>query len=163
MIIKGLSPKVSEKNLEQTVKKVLEEDLGLSQTDIKDFDKTHRVGPVYKDRKGQQQQNTIVRFTSHSSRYKTYLKRKSCKNKSLRFTPSLTDRRRKLLHSCYSKCADNSSVIDFPFTDIHGDIKVKLNVPFDGDYFHKIEKLEDLDFIVNEINGNHQSRIEVNA
>ena len=162
IVIKGISPKVSDKNLENNVLKILSNDLELKESVVQDFDKTHRVGPMYKDRRGEQQQNVIVRFKSHSSRYTTYLKRKSCKNKSLRFTASLTDQRRKLLSSCIKKCNDNPHA-DFAFSNIHGDILVKLTVPFDGSYFHKIDKLENVDYILDELQNNNRGRIEVNA
>ena len=60
--------------------------------EVNDLGKTHRIGPVYKGRK-----DVIVRITTHSARYTIYGKRKTCKNKWVRITPSLTDKRRKML------------------------------------------------------------------
>ena len=162
LVIKGISPKVSDKNLETNVIKILSNDLELNDSVVQDFDKMHRKGPIFKDSRGEQQQNVIVRFKSHSSRYKTYTKRKSCKNNKLRFSASLTDHRRKLLSSCIRKCNENPQA-DFAFSNIHGDIHIKFAVPFDGSYFHKIDKLEDFDFILNELQNDNQRRIDINA
>ena len=103
VVIRGILPKDSETNedLKQSVKTVVGE-LGMKEQFNRDFDKTHRIGPVLDTPQGKRQ-DVIVRFKSHSTRYEVYRKRKELKNKSVRITPSLTKKRRKLLSTARSE------------------------------------------------------------
>ena len=131
LIIESIPP-AKNGNLSITVKNILKDDLKLPDAVINDFDKCNRVGSFFKDKGGNQQQNTFVRFKSHSSQYKTYLKRKHCHNNNdnIRISPSLTDKRRKLL------------------LNAHSDIKIKLTESIDNELFHEIKSLEDVEWLL---------------
>ena len=152
ILLKGIPASRNEKNadLTDTVKKILSEDLKLSAPDMKDFDKTHRIGPAYRDKRGNLHQSTIVRFKSHEARYKAYLNRAKLKTKGMNLSPSLTNKRRKLLASAKEKYADNKE-IDFIFCDIHGDLKIKLTEPVNEKHFHVFHSNEDIQWLLHEL------------
>ena len=90
----------------------------------------------------------IVRFKSHSTRYKVYNNRKEIKEKKkVRITPSLTSVRRKLLSTARNQYEENK-LVDFIFTDLHGDIKVKFKQNVRGKLFHALTCIEDLQELI---------------
>ena len=73
-----------------------------------------------------------------------YNKRKDIKEKKkVRITPSLTSVRRKLLSTARNQYEENE-LVDFIFTDLHGDIKVKFKQNVKGKLFHAFSCIEDL-------------------
>ena len=103
--------------------------------------KTHKIGPKYE---GGNKQDIIVRMKSHSARYDIYNKRKTIKNKNIRISPSLTDRRRKLLGKATKKYKDHPA-INFLYADINGDLKVCLNEPIKNSFAFRFNQLDDID------------------
>ena len=156
IVLKGIPPKKQEstRTLEESIQKILSEDLKLEDHHVADFDKAHRIGPVFTDNKGKPQQHTIVR---HSSRYAAYLKRNNLRSKRMKITPSLTNRRRKLLDEANEKFSDHP-LIDFLFCDIHGDLKVKLGQPLNNKSFYKFDDLEEIQYLLHEVNIEDHSR-----
>ena len=148
VVIKGIDLNRNEENdnLKKEVIEIIEKDLELPEA-VLDFDKTHRVGPIYENYKGVKQQDVVVRFKSHSARYSTYLKRKETKNKKIRITPSLTDRRRRLLLEAQKRFEGNSA-INFLYCDIHGDLKLRLLEPIRFHYVHDFHNIEDIEYIL---------------
>ena len=154
VLIKGIPPVRNEDNhaLEESVKEILTKDVQLPARHVADLDKAHRVGPVFKDKSGARQQNTIVRFKSHTARYQTYLQRKKVltSNKKIKITPSLTNRRRKLLLDAQKKFGENPA-IQYIFCDIHGDLKLKLHDPYEGNCFHNFNSVSDISWLLHEL------------
>ena len=145
-MIRGIAPAENETNdqLIEKVKQVVCVDNNMKADINRDFDKTHRIGPVINTESGPKQ-DVIVRFKSHSTRYKVYHKRKDIKEKKkVRITPSLTTTRRKLLSTARNQHESNE-LVDFIFTDMHGDIKVKFKQNVKGKLFHVLSCIEDLE------------------
>ena len=87
IIIKNVFPPEKETNVDVTIKvtNILSNDLNLPDV-IGEIDKLHRVGKI-KDRNGKQNQDRIVKFKSHSARYKVYKERK--RGRTLKYRPIL--------------------------------------------------------------------------
>ena len=64
--------------------------------------------------------------------------------KTTKFSPPLTDRRRKLRNAAQNKYERNESV-NFVFADIHGDLKVRFHHLIDNDYVHSFREMNDID------------------
>ncbi len=75
--------------LKDTIKQYIDQDLAMGNAS-KDIDKLHRIGKP-KVFNGVRQQNVIVRFRSHATRYRVYNERK--KSKKFKIAPNLTKRR----------------------------------------------------------------------
>ena len=152
LTIKGIPPNRDEdNNLKNQVIDIIKNDLGLPNEAL-DFDKTHRIGPIYDTAHGKKQ-DVIVRLKSHSARYTIYNKRKTCKNKNIRITPSLTERRRKLLLEAQRKYKDHPAV-NFIYTDINGDLKVRLKLPVQNKFVHRFDDLDTIDLLF--YNSSHE-------
>ncbi len=157
IVIRGLKPQENELNddLVKKVQKAIGDGLDLKQEFNRDFDKTHRIGPVHQTENGPKQ-DVIVRFKSHATRYKVYEKRKECKNKALRFTPSLTSTRRKLLSRSRAAYEENDAV-NFIYCDIHGDVKVRFHERVRNKLVHAFGSLDELkDLIENPVEVNEE-------
>ena len=99
---------------------------------LNDFDKAHRVGKI-KEINGSKQQDIIVRFKSHSARYKVFNHRKTLKHyKKIR--PKLTQRRGKLLYDA-SLLVENIESVDFVLANMHEDLQLRLKETYDGKQF----------------------------
>ena len=109
--------------MEESVKTILHEDLKIQPAVVTaEFDKAHRVGPSYHDKKDNLQHDVIVRFKSHSFKEMIYSKRKQQDKVKLRV--SLTSKRKNLLD--YANATTESiDEIDFVFADQNGNLKVK--------------------------------------
>ena len=143
VVIRGIPPNEKETNeeLKERVRNVVAGELGLKEQ-FKDFDKTHRIGPVLTTQHGKRQ-DVIVRFKSHASRYDVYRKRKELKTKSIRITPSLTKSRRKLLSTARSEF-ENHEDINFVYVNEHGDTKVRFHEKFRGKFVYDFSSIEEL-------------------
>ena len=144
IVIRGIPPNKDEtnKDLKENVRKIVAEELGMPKDFGHDFDKTHRIGPVLETEKGPRQ-DVIVRFKSHSTRYNVYLKRKDVKTKTIRITPSLTSKRRKLLSQAQEQYRNHPDV-NFIYVNIHGDVKVRFHNKFRGHFVHDVYSMEQL-------------------
>lgn len=125
--------------LEKKIKKIISEDMKLPDA-TKDIDKLHRVGKV-KEFNNKKQQNVIVRFKTHATRYAVYREKKKLRN--IKISANLTKARGKLLHEALDLVSDNNNV-DFVLSDIHGDLRVKLKNDHNGKNFFKFNSLENL-------------------
>ena len=155
IVIRGIPPKEEESNdqLKESVKKAIGE-LGLKEEFNRDFDKTHRIGPVLTTQHGKRQ-DVIVRFKSHATRYNVYRKRKELKTKTLRITPSLTKSRRKLLSTARAEFESHEDV-NFIFVNEHGDTKVRFHEKFKGKYVYDFSSIEELRKLMETPFGNYE-------
>ena len=112
-----------------------------------EIDKVHRVGKP-KDGK----QATILRFKSHSFRAKVYEKRKSIINKKLKVRVSLTKKRSDLIKYAYSITEDKPLNLKFVFADINGNLKLRLEEPFDNRYVYSFEDQDELHLLFQKFN-----------
>ena len=80
--------------LKETISSFLKDELKLLHAS-KDIDKLHRVGKP-KTHAGRKQQNVIIRFRSHATRYQVYKERKS--SKKFKVCPNLTRSREQTLY-----------------------------------------------------------------
>ena len=108
---------------------------------MKDVDKLHRVGKP-KSHNGSKQQNIIVRFKTHYTRYKVYNARK--KAKKFKICPNLTKARGDILYNAIVSTNDVEG-IDFVYADIHGDLKIRLKEEFEGNFVYHFDSMEKLD------------------
>lgn len=142
LVLEGipLNRRETNESLMKQVKDSIEE-LGIEENEFKStIDKTHRIGPIRDNA-----QRVIVRFNKHSTCEKIYENRK--RSKKIQIKPSLTKKRLKTLNSAkerFQKCEH----INFIFTDIHGNLKVRFNKQVGGRYVHSFEKEEDLSELV---------------
>ena len=126
--------------VEEEAKKIIV-NMGLPEV-IPEFDKAHRLGKI-RTINGKKHQDVIVRFKSHSARYKVFNKRKSAKNH--RISPNLTKTRSALLAEAVNftkeKIGDDWG---FVFANEHGDLLVRLNVKFKGKQYFPFNSIETL-------------------
>ena len=113
--------KEEQTTLENTIINIISKDLGLGNV-AKDIDKMHRVGKP-KTHNGVRQQNVIIRFRNHATRYRVYNARK--KSKKVKICPNLTKTRSDLLYNATQFTKDVDGV-DFVLADIHGDLKGEI-------------------------------------
>ena len=98
----------TDSTIKGTVVNILEKELSLPGI-AEDIDKLHRVGKI-KTVDGKKQQNIIVRFKTHFSRYAVYNERK--KAKSVKIVPNLNQRRRSLLYEASKLVSGFAQVLD---------------------------------------------------
>ena len=118
-----------------------------STTTMEDVDKFHRNGPA----KGSEQE-TIIRFKSHSAKEVFYRARKSLgENSSLRIRPSLSPHQKNLLHRLqehleeYNDLKDRmSNAPEFVFANIHGELQVKFKKETSKGMFITLNSVKDL-------------------
>ena len=128
----------------QKVATTIEDETGITRnTVIRNIDKTHPIGQA--DENGKQKR--IVKLTSDSFKEVVYRKHKEKQKKhvaelkqkkqpvriGIKFQPSLTTRRRKLLELANEKFAGVDQ-IQFTYADMHGNIKVMLKSPVQRRY-----------------------------
>ena len=113
------------------------------QVDV-EFDKAHRIGPVFDNKK----QAVILRLKSHGICRDLYANRKNG-NKSTRIRPSLTKHRSATLKSPKDLIANNPNYpLAFAFSDILGNLKVKTKERLNGRFIHDFYDLDDLQHII---------------
>ena len=120
-----LPPNQSDEGDTEFVKNLLEKEMNM-QNAFSGVDKLHRTGKRRTATGGKKTQDVIVRFKSHSARYKVYKERN--KSKSVKIRPNLTRRRGDLLYRA-SNLVDDLDQIDFVFANIHGDLTLRLKDP----------------------------------
>ena len=113
---------------------------------VADIDKMHRLVKLTV-KNGKKQQNIIIRFKSHSSRYSVFNERKKAKH--VKMGPNLTKRRGKLLYDAISMVEELGNV-DFVFCDAHGDLKLRIKEPYNNKHFFTFETLDDLSKLLTE-------------
>ena len=157
VVIRGI-PAVEDEStadLTEKVKNVLRNDLSIKPEIIKDFDKTHRIGKVFETEEGARRQDVILRMKSHSARYNIYDNRKNSKSKKISISPSLTTHRSKLLRDA-KRLYSEAPPVDFIYTDVHGDTKVRLKNAIDNKYAFKFYAIEELEAILEKCQGTHE-------
>ena len=138
----------------QKVATTIDDETGITRnTVIRNIDKTHPIGQA--DENGKQKR--IVKFTSDSFKEAVYRKHKEKQKKrvaelkqkkqpvriGIKFQPSLTTRRRKLLELANEKFAGVDQ-IQFTYADMHGNIKVMLKSPVQRRYVLQIHTKNDI-------------------
>ena len=126
----------------ELVKNVLEKELKIANC-ASTIDKLHRIGKI-RTREGKQNQDIIVRFKTHYSRYTVMRNRKEAK--SAKICPNLTKYRNDL-HYDASELVKDIEGVKFVYANIHGDLILRLNEKIDGkeDYhFNSMDKLKSL-------------------
>lgn len=131
--------------LEKKVKKIIAEDMEAPEA-VNDIDKLHRIGKVKTLPNGKKQQNVIVRFKSHSARYRVYNARR--KLKSIKISPNLNQRRGKLWFDASKFVESYSSSINFVFADIHGNLTLKTLEEHDGKTNFSFDSLDELEQVI---------------
>ena len=138
----ALPKKQTQEGDEKFVKNLFTKELNLP--DVYDeVDKLHRLGrPRSGDGDNKKTQDIIVRFKSHSARYKVYDGRK--KSKSTKIRPNLTKHRGKLLYLA-SKFVEELDPVHFVFAGEHGDLKLRLKEKTDDDkQYFEFKSMEEL-------------------
>ena len=126
----------------ELVKNILEKELKIANC-VSTIDKMHRVGKI-RTRDNKQNQDIIVRFKTHHSRYTVMKSRKDAKSAKIR--PNLTKHRNDLQYNASELVKDIESV-KFVYANIHGDLILRLNEEIDGkeDFpFNSMDKLKSL-------------------
>ena len=126
-------------DVDKVVKKVIAKDLQLP-NDVNNIDKLHRTGKI-KTKDGKKIQDVIVRFKSHSSRYRVYNARK--KSQNIKIMANLTPARSKLLYEA-NQLVENIDQVHFVFSDVHGNLKFRLMQEFDGKFVFNFFSLDEL-------------------
>ena len=120
LLLEGLPSKPNEsvKDVEKSVKDVLETKLGFEKNTVDfEFDKAHRVSSKSK--------KVIIRFRSHSFQNQVYSERNNCTDPKLKFRPSLTTRRGELLENARDILSVSPN-FRFAFADSNGKLKVRF-------------------------------------
>ena len=126
----------------ELVKKVLEKELKLAGS-VSTIDKMHRIGKI-RNRDGKRNQDIIIRFKTHHSRYTVMRNRKEAR--SVKIRPNLTKCRNDLQYKA-SEYVKEIEKVKFIYANIHGDLILRLNEEIDGkeDFqFNSMNKLESL-------------------
>ena len=138
----------TQEQLEHKVKTIITKDLDVPEA-VEEIDKLHRVGKVKTSSNGKKQQNIIVRFKSHSARYRVYNARKNLNN--IKISSNLTHRRGKLWYDASMHVKKYSSTIDFIFADQHGNLKLKTREEIGGKNKFGFESFDDLEQVTEKL------------
>ena len=136
----------TQENVEQKVKDIVGS-LNAGNA-VKDIDKTHRIGKIHNHDNNKRYQNIVVRFRSHKSRYAVYAKRKSAKD-NVKINPHLTNQRAKTLHESVDLVNEIDGV-DFTFSNLHGDLCVRLKEPVNNKNVFNFKSIDDLKKLLGE-------------
>ncbi len=156
VVVKGIPYERNEKydSLKEQITKIIEQ--ANCETSIDDVDKFHRNGP----RDGTSQ-DVIIRFKSHSAKEDLYNKRKTIKLERIKIQPSLSPETKRLLGAAndlvgtYTGKHDTSDARvsykncpDFVFSDIHGNLLVKMSQRTENGMFFRFDSLVNLQTII---------------
>ena len=146
VVISGLKRNTDEK---EEIKEVLKE--AASTTSFDDVDKFHRVGPI----KDNNKQDLIIRFKSHSAKESFFLNRKKIKRNNIKVKPSLAPGRKALLEEAtevVKEYAESNLNLKnrphFAYSDMHGNLKVKMSHEVNNKLFFKFSSINDLCSII---------------
>ena len=141
LIIRGMWLPENENNgdVEKKVQNVIKDELKLPEM-VNSIDKLHRTGKV-KEKNGKRMQDVIIRFKTHHARYTVYSQRKNAKN--IKIHANLTKRRGKLLYDA-SNAINGIDKVNFCFSNMHGDLNVRLEEAYNGKYVHGFSSFKDL-------------------
>ena len=134
-----LPEKETNEDVAHVVNNIIKDDLKLP-NEINNIDKLHCIGKV-KNFNGRKNQDIIVRFKSHASRYKVFNSRKTTKKVNIR--PNLTPSRGKLLFEA-NELISSVDEVDFAYADLHGDLKFRLVREYEGKFVFPFFSLEEL-------------------
>ena len=136
-----VKPRESISDLEKVVKSTIKTEFNLEEKDIAaEFDKTHRIGGITKNR-----QHIIVRFKSHGFCEKIHNRRKESKRVYVK--PLLTKFRLDTLNKAKYRYA-NSDGVDFIYSDILGNLKIRLKNQLDRRFVHSFYDTDELSQII---------------
>ena len=107
---------------------------------VNSIDKLHRTGEV-REKNGKRMQDVIIRFKTHHARYTVYRQRKHAKNTKIH--ANLTKRRGKLLFDA-SNAIRGIDKVNFCFSNIHGDLNVRLEESYNGKHVYSFNSLSEL-------------------
>ena len=139
-----LPEKETSEDVTKVVHKIISKDMGLPNL-VPSIDKLHRQGKIL-EKNGKKNQNIIVRFKSHFARYSILKEKKKAKN--VRLSANLTKRRGTLLFNA-SNAVKNIEGVHFCFANVHGDLSVRLNEPYDSKQVFTFNSMPQLsDFII---------------
>ena len=102
--------------------------------------KKNQLGKI-KISNGKKTQNVIVRLKSHAPRYEVFNELRQ--ERHVKIGANLTKRRGKILYDGVN-ITDELTKVNFVFCNGHGDLKIRLNEPFNGKYVFSFETMEDL-------------------
>ena len=142
IVLEGIpvKPRESISDLEKVVKSTIKTEFKLEEQDITaEFDKSHRIGGITKNR----QQHIIVRFKSHGFCEKVYNRRKESKRVYVK--PSLTKFRLDTIKKAKDRYSD---VLDFIYSEILGNLKIRLKNQLDGRFVHSFYDTDELSQII---------------
>ena len=127
--------------VEEKVREIISKELQLPNI-VAEIDKAHRVGKI-NIQNNKKSQNIIVRFKSHSARYSVYNKRKLLKNKKI--GANLTPHRSQLLQEAITVMESlEKEDGQFVFSDLHGDLKLRVKEAYDGRHYFSFSSIETL-------------------
>ena len=118
------------------------------------IDKLHRTGKYDQATKTQP---VIVKFTSHSFKEQVYFKRKTIKNSgsNIRITPSLTCHWLESLNLTQSYLQEEyynkKEYPKFTFADVHGNLKLALNLPLKNRSVFSFSSVFELHWIITKV------------
>ena len=150
----------------QKVGTTIEDKTGIARNAaIRNIDKAHPIRKAYENGK----QKRVVKFTSDSFKEVVYRKHKEKQKEhvaelkqkkqpvriGIKFQPSLTRRRRKLLELANEKFAGVEQ-IRFSYADMHGNIKVMLKFPVQRRYVSQIHKENDTANIISRLDCEYE-------
>ena len=139
-----LPEKETIEEVKNTVVEIISQDLKLPEM-AKSIDKLHRIGKVL-TKNGKKQQDIIVRFKTHHSRYSIYKEWKMAKN--VRISPYLTKKRVGILKEA-SSLVEKLDMVDFVFANIHGDLNLRLVEPFHEKQYFQFSTVDELTTLLN--------------
>ena len=151
-----VKPNESINDVESATRHILESKFNAEKNSIeREFDKAHRVGPVYNGH-----QRIIMRFKSHSFPNRIYNSRKKCNDRKFKLRPSLTKRREKLLNDAREKLSSHGSEnFAFAFSDMKGNLKIRVHNKINNRNVFSFKNHIDLADIIFKVNGD-SDRIE---
>ena len=119
---------------------VIKKELNMPEDVIKDIDKMHRIGKVKKVN-DKNNQDVIIRFKSHSARYRVYNERK--KLKIYKIAANLTKNRGKVLYDAV-QFTEKVEQVHFVYADAHGNLKLRLKESYNDRYVFSFNSVENL-------------------
>ena len=129
----------SDEEVVQNMHTLIKTELKLPEV-IGEIDKLHRTGKV-KTVNGKILQDIVIRFKSHTTRYKVYNERKMARNVKIR--PDLTKGNKVMLYEA-QQITGSLENVNFVYANAHGNISLRLHRPHNNRYVFPFSTIEDL-------------------
>ena len=142
-----LPEKETNEELTEKITKLIKTDLKLPNA-AKDIDKLHRIGKVKQKDGGKVNQDVIIKFKSHTSRYAVFSEKKKLRN--IRISPNLTKRRGKMLYDA-GLLTETIDSINFVYANVHGDLKLRLVKEIEGKHVFSFDSIDNLNKIIRDM------------